>query len=79
MNPLNHTRVKYLHVLALMMPGKKGRPPSGKSKQKLQLYLPEDLYNRIQDLAKEGYRSLTDQVRMMIDIALKKMDEEKKR
>ena len=57
------------------MPGKRGRPAEGK--EKVQVYLPADLYRRIQERAKKGYRSLSDQVWMMLDIAEKRLEEEK--
>ena len=61
------------------MPGKRGRPRSEVEKVKLQLYLQKDLYDKIAALAEEGFRPLTDQARMMFLIALKKIEEDKKR
>lgn len=45
--------------------------------KKVQSYLPEPLFSMIQERAKEGYRSLSDQVWMMLDIAEKHLEEEK--
>lgn len=58
------------------MPGKRGRPAVGK--EKVQVYLPADLYRRVHERAKKGYRSLSDQVWMMLDIAEKHMEGEEK-
>ena len=61
------------------MPGKRGRPRLEVEKVKLQLYLQKDLYDKIAALAVEGFRPLTDQARMMFQIALKKIEEDKKK
>ena len=61
------------------MPRKRGRPPSEVEKVKLQLYLDKVLFDKIAALAEEGFRSLTNQARMMLLIALKKIEEDKKK
>jgi hypothetical protein len=57
------------------MPHKKGRPV-GPKKVKVQVYMPAELHQKVEDLAKEGYRPVSDQVRLMLDIALENMDRE---
>jgi hypothetical protein len=57
------------------MAQKKGRPV-GPKKVKVQVYMPVELHQKVEDLAKEGYRSTSDQVWLMLDIALENMDKE---
>ena len=56
------------------MPKGPGRPPAGKAK--VQAYLPPELYARIQALAKREYRSISDQMWFMLDIALEVLEKE---
>jgi len=58
------------------MPQKKGRP-AGPKKVKVQVYIPEELHRKVEERARKGYRSISDQIWKMLDLALEHEEDEK--